>query len=149
MKRVLSIVLCLMLVGSLFTLAISANAVEDDSAVAVAADQTLADTDVNIEPTDDITADVTDAPDEDETVADETVADETTTDETTAEETIVPTTAETTAETTAATEVTATKDQKKASPKTGENIWLWIGIGIFAVALIAIIATVIAKKKAK
>lgn len=148
MKRVLSIVLCLMLVGSLFTLAISANAVEDDSAVGVAADQTIADTDVNIESTDDITTDATNAPDEDATIADETAADETTPEATT-EETIVATTAETTAATTAATEVTATKDQKKASPKTGENMWLWIGIGIFAVALIAIIATVIAKKKAK
>lgn len=146
MKRVLSIVLCLMLVGSLFAMAISANAaVEDDAAVA--ADQTIVDTDVNIVPTDDVDPDATIADEVDETVAEETVAEETTPEATT-EETIAPTTAETTVETVAATTV-ATNDQKKPSPKTGENMWLWIGIGIFAVALIAIIATVIAKKKAK
>ena len=152
MKRVLSIVLCLMLVGSLFTLALSANAAVDDSAVAVAEDQTTADTGIDggtPVPTVDVDTDATIA---DETVTDETapvetIADETTVEETT-EETIAPTTAETQEPTKAATQ-DETKPNKNNSPKTGDNMWLWIGIGIFAVALIAIIATVIAKKKAK
>lgn len=149
MKRVLSIVLCLMLVGSLFTLALSASAAEEDNAVGIAADQTIAENGIDGGdplPTEEPTF-------SDETINDETTAVETVSGETSAEtttETIAPTSAATTAATTAATEAAAaTKDQKKASPKTGENMWLWIGIGIFAVALIAIIATVIAKKKAK
>ena len=147
MKRVLSIVLCLMLVGSLFTLALSASAEVADNAVGVAVDQTTADTGIDggdVLPTEDPTI-------PDDTTVVETFADETTpetTVEETTEETIAPTTAETQEPTKAATQ-DETKPNKNNSPKTGDNMWLWIGIGIFAVALIAIIATVIAKKKAK
>ena len=33
------------------------------------------------------------------------------------------------------------------TPKTGDNIWLFVGIGVIVVALIAIIASVVMKKK--
>ncbi len=149
MKRVLAIVLCVMMVGCVFAMAISAGAVENEEAAPVAAVATdeLGETYV---------VDETVANDEtfgsDETIA-ETTAETTTetTTETTAETIIStqPTTA-TTPATTPATSVVATPDQaKKPSPKTGENAWLWIGIGIVGVAIVAIIITAVVKKKAK
>lgn len=145
MKRVLAIVLCVMMVGSVFAMAISANAAVDEDTAPVAA----AATDELGEPV------PTETTDTDETVVtDETAVTDETTAETTAEtttETVTATdatTAPTTAATTAPTTV-ATADQKKPSPKTGDNMWLWIGIGIFGVALVAIIITFVVKKKAK
>ena len=128
-----------MMVGSVFAMAISANAAVDEDTAPVAA----AATDELGEPVPTET-----------TVTDETVVTDETTAETTAEtttETVTATdatTAPTTAATTAPTTV-ATADQKKPSPKTGDNMWLWIGIGIFGVALVAIIITFVVKKKAK
>lgn len=161
MKRVLAIVLCVMMVGSLFAMAISANAAEEDpdanqDAIATTVgDDTVTDPtnvgDIDVPETDDV-------PDEDATVV-ETTAEETTTDETTVETTAETTISTESTEPTTVTETTgetepASKDQpvapaKKPSPKTGENMWLWIGIGIFGVALIAIIITFVVKKKAK
>lgn len=93
-----------------------------------------------------------------ETFNDETVATEAetepetelSTDATEATEATVateaPTTAPTVAPTTAPT-VAPTTPAKNGSPKTGDFPWLWVGIGVAAVAVIAIIGTVIAKKK--
>lgn len=90
------------------------------------------------------------APQGDEAPIEETVAE--TVAETAAEtqaETVAETTAETTAETVAATVAPTVAPKNANTPKTGDNMWLFIGIGIVVVAIIAIVITVVAKKKAK
>lgn len=161
MKRVLSILLCVMLVGSLFAMAISANAAEEDNAalaapetIAAVADDNNATVGDNAEPVQGESIASTDIVNGDTaTVVTETVAPTGDTAAATTAETIAPTTAATTANTEATQAATeATNDQaakKAATPKTGDNVWLWIGIGIFGVALVAIIITFVVKKKAK
>lgn len=161
MKRLFAIVLCIMMVGSVFAMAISADAEEADNAPAgVASD--VVDQGAVADPTQgdvimqDNTDNIVETSTEDVTDSGETVI---------PSETVVAPTGETTVETiissepTTATEATepateASKDQvkpadKKPSPKTGENAWLWIGIGVFGVALVALIITFVVKKKAK
>ena len=90
------------------------------------------------------------APQGEEAPVEATVAE--TTAETVAEtqaETVAETTAETTAETVAATVAPTVAPKTANTPKTGDNMWLFIGIGIVVVAIIAIVITVVAKKKAK
>ena len=151
MKRLLAIVICVLMVGSVFAMAISAGAEEADGAAPVGAASDIVDEGAVAEPTDSTEEVIGTEGDDVNPTTDGTEAVETTA-ETTAETTgatIAPTTGATTAATTAATQAAATQDQKKPSPKTGENMWLWIGIGIFGVALVAIIITFVVKKKAK
>ena len=148
--------ICVMMVGSVFAMAISANAAPADDALSVGAASDVIEDGAVADPT--YNNDVV-GTDNNETVEptidDSTVVTETGSGETTVEtsaattaESIAPTATESTAPTTAATEAPATKDQgKKPSPKTGENAWLWIGIGIFGVALVALIITFVVKKK--
>ena len=87
---------------------------------------------------------------EDVTIPDETVETEPVTEPATevpseTSATIAPTTAPTTAPTAAPTVAPTAKSAN--TPKTGDNVLLYVGIGVIVVALIAIIATVIAKKK--
>ena len=159
MKRVLAIVLCVMMVGSVFALALSANAAEEDPNAPVGAASDVSGEGAAADPT------FTDIDDVDGTDFVEPTYDDGTQVVETTDETTVETTVETTISTEPTTVVTeatepapsqATKDEqiatatdKKASPKTGENYWLWIALGVFAVALIAVIITFVVKKKAK
>ena len=139
MKRVLAIFLCVLMIGAMSALTLSATAavadgIAEDGAIVTETEEPVP---VGV---------IDDNPDEDGTEPETTVE---TTDETTAEttgETTVETTGETTAETTVATTATeasteaatqaATQPAKNANtPKTGDNLWLYIGIGIAVVAI--------------
>lgn len=143
MKRVLSIILCIMMLGAVSALTFSATAAEADDAVVAATEEITVIGDGT-----ETEAPATEAEVPTEAIA--TEAEQATEAETTAETTAVTeaaTQAATTAPTQAAT-VAATQPAKNANtPKTGDNLWLYIGIGVVVVAIIVIIITVVAKKK--
>ena len=153
MKRIFAVMLCVLMVGSMFAFAISANAEGEDEVTAITTvdDGTVIDDKVEEAPVGADDGVSTEVP----AASEGTTAPETPT-ETAAQtptETVAATTAPTVAPSQAATVAPTqapTQPAKNAnSPKTGDNMWLFIGIGIFAVALIAIIITVVVKKKAK
>lgn len=149
-KHVMAILMVMIMAVSMFVAtAVVASADEVDTIPAEGVEVTeevIDEEDVAVPSNDAVIAPQGDeAPIESETVA-ETVA------ETAAEtqaETVAETTAETTAETVAATVAPTVAPKTANTPKTGDNMWLFIGIGIVVVAIIAIVITVVAKKKAK
>ncbi|MBQ9680262.1 MAG: hypothetical protein IJV48_06230 [Ruminococcus sp.] len=147
MKRVLSILFCVMIAASMFALTIPANAAVayDDNGNEILTD--VGDNEGE-QPTDDNQAEETEAPAETEA---ETAAEET------VEETAAETTVETAAETAAATEaetvaatVAATTAAKTANtPKTSDNFMIFVWIGIAVVAVVGIIISIVVSKKKK
>lgn len=145
MKRVLSILLCVMMIGAVSALTLSATAAVADGVDVSATEET---TPVADDPTEEI-GDVTEPVEATEAQEATETEQVTEAEQATEAETVAETTAETvaaTAATEAATQA-ATQPAKNASPKTGDNLWLFIGIGIVVVAIIVIIITVVAKKK--